>query len=432
MTKTDVRVRFSIRRTIVLLAAVIILATAGLTVAYDFFLQRKTVVSFTRGALEMLASTGALLIRGEDVLALSQKSDYQKPEYARVYAALSKIYLANKDRRLRENSIYILRPNADGKTVRFAAHLPGRAGLPHNLGRIADMANPRINYIGDSYPLKPLMKSILSGEIDHGSTEVYTDEFGTWVSAYAPILTKDGRRVAILEADFEFSSIRDSIWMQFAAESGVLLLAALFSISVLGLASGRITRPIKEIVVAVDRIAQGDFAARANIRKHDEVGLLADHFNQMAQALEEKRTLSRYVSTDTMRRVEAGAGRGETTRVTATVLFSDVRGFTAYSSRQRAEEVVELLNELLELQADAVVRHGGSVDKFVGDELMAVFTEEGQLERALACAHELQACTRHVLDREGIGLGVGLHSGLVVRGTWGPRSEGTTPSLAAL
>ena len=436
MTEARSKIRFGIRRLLIALMAAILFLIAGLVITYDFFAQRRTIVQYTRGALEMLTSTGALSFRGEDLARLNSKGDYALPEYARVYGALKGIYLANKARGIRENAIYILKPSADGN-LQFAGHLPGVSTAPNKLGEISAMADAKVNYLGDSYPMSTPIRAVLKGEALHASTDVYADKYGTWVSAYAPIKNARGQVVAVLEADYNFETVRESILTRFLTEAAVVLLGAVVALVLVFFTAGRIVRPIEEVAEAVGRVAGGDFGVRAPVRRADEVGLLAWQFNEMVHALAQRRELSRYVSSDTMRRVESGARGHDTERIIATILFSDVRNFTAYSSRQRAETVVAVLNELLQTQADIVARHGGSVDKFVGDEVMVVFSDDDHLERAVACARDMQAAVRSILTREGIGLGIGVHSGFVVRGDMGSRDRvdhtviGSTVNLAA-
>lgn len=113
--------------------------------------------------------------------------------------------------------------------------------------------------------------------------------------------------------------------------------------------------------------------------------------------------------------------------VTVTVLVTDLRGFTALSEKLAPAQVVELLNELHSAAADLVVSRGGSVDKFMGDGMLAVFGAPDPLEdhsvRALAAALELREAVRAINarhpDRPPLKLGAGLHTGTVVSGIIG-------------
>jgi class 3 adenylate cyclase len=105
-----------------------------------------------------------------------------------------------------------------------------------------------------------------------------------------------------------------------------------------------------------------------------------------------------------------------------TILFLDIRGFTAFAEREGAREAVARLNDLYELIVPVLVRHGGHANKFVGDGLLGVFGAPDRLvdhaDRALSCALDIVRCVR---ERYGarLRIGIGLNSGSVVAGTIG-------------
>ncbi len=124
-----------------------------------------------------------------------------------------------------------------------------------------------------------------------------------------------------------------------------------------------------------------------------------------------------------------GGPSGESERRVATVLFADMSGFTAMSERLDPEEVHEIINDFLQELAGCVHRYGGTVNKYIGDEIMAVFgaprTHEDDPERSLATALEMREGLRAVnLRRAGrlpkpCELHVGLNTGLVIAGRVG-------------
>jgi class 3 adenylate cyclase len=147
-----------------------------------------------------------------------------------------------------------------------------------------------------------------------------------------------------------------------------------------------------------------------------------------------RRSFEAYVSPGVMDGILRGeiepSLSGERRRIC--VLFSDVRGFTSISEYQPPEFVVELLNEYFEEMTISVHAHGGTVDKFIGDGLMAFFGAPNPLAEAVAEAGF--ACGRDMLARlealnegfvargiEPIGIGVGLHVGDAVIGHLGSR-----------
>jgi adenylate cyclase len=115
------------------------------------------------------------------------------------------------------------------------------------------------------------------------------------------------------------------------------------------------------------------------------------------------------------------------------ILITDVRGFTAASSMLKPAELVESLNSLLTLQTEVIVAHGGDIDKFMGDAVLAVWPAEGDgLERAARCALALQARMNETRPAWGpsaamgpaavmreVALGAALHAGTVVTGAVG-------------
>ena len=112
----------------------------------------------------------------------------------------------------------------------------------------------------------------------------------------------------------------------------------------------------------------------------------------------------------------------------ASVMFVDIRNFTPFAEQQRPERVVEFLNTVFTAFVEIIFRHGGTLDKFLGDGLMAVFGVPQALDdaplRAARAAVELQACARR-LNLEAVGgahelrIGVGIAHGVVIAGNVG-------------
>jgi adenylate cyclase len=97
-----------------------------------------------------------------------------------------------------------------------------------------------------------------------------------------------------------------------------------------------------------------------------------------------------------------------------TVAFVDIRGFTTFADRSTAREAVDHLNGFFELAVPVVERHGGSVNKLLGDGLLAVFSMPDHADRALVASLDMLAA---VDGRYRIG--IGLNSGLVLVGRIG-------------
>lgn len=192
----------------------------------------------------------------------------------------------------------------------------------------------------------------------------------------------------------------------------------------------RLTRPILRIGEAARRVGQGDFATRVEgVRRADEIGDLAGRMNVMIGELGEREALTRFVSHGTLSAIQAAglaplALGGERRRVA--VLFSDIRGYTGFTEAVAPEVVVEMLNVYLETQTAIVEAHGGDVDKFVGDEVVALFQGPEMERRATACAIAIQHAMSDLLQAHpdwDLHVGIGVSAGEVVLGAIGARER---------
>jgi class 3 adenylate cyclase len=118
-----------------------------------------------------------------------------------------------------------------------------------------------------------------------------------------------------------------------------------------------------------------------------------------------------------------------TGRVHATVMFTDIRGFTQYTERMPAEDVVTMLSDYVDVVTSAVFKHGGSVDRFLGDGVLALFgapiEQPNHAASALRAAEEIRSGLADLNEKRGsdhlppIRIGVALATGEVVTGTLG-------------
>ncbi len=112
-----------------------------------------------------------------------------------------------------------------------------------------------------------------------------------------------------------------------------------------------------------------------------------------------------------------------------TVLFSDIRSFSAMTEKLGAAEVVKLLNIYLDLQARLIEKNNGIVDKFIGDQVMALFVDDRQVERAVQAAIDIQRSVRDLNEQRhrrgelGLQVGCGLHIGYVILGHMGSQTR---------
>jgi len=186
-----------------------------------------------------------------------------------------------------------------------------------------------------------------------------------------------------------------------------------------------VVRPVKLIEGIALRVGEGDFSAQADVSSRDEIGNLARRINEMTQGLRERLHLQKFVSrqtVDAVRNADLQGVRLGGMRKVATVFFSDIRGFTAFSEKSEPEKVIAMLNHCLSSQSAVVKKYGGDIDKYVGDELVAVFEGAKMVENALRAALEIQEITANdtmFAGNDQIAVGIGINTGEMVMGAMG-------------
>jgi len=204
---------------------------------------------------------------------------------------------------------------------------------------------------------------------------------------------------------------------------GVGILALILAVVGAFFIAQGITSPIRRLLKGTEQIREGNYDFELPVGSKDEIGRLARSFNEMVLGLKERFLMSKFISSSTVRMIQKDGGRihlgGE--RRNVTVFFSDIRGFTALSERVEPEAVIELLNTYLSKQAKIVTKHNGVVDKYVGDELVAIFDGEFMVDDAVLCAMEIQKELKEIPTRfdEEIRVGIGINTGMAIVGNVG-------------
>jgi len=226
----------------------------------------------------------------------------------------------------------------------------------------------------------------------------------------------------LAEAQRQQALLRRQI-LQLGAVSlgGALLLS-------LALAHG-LSVPIRELQRGTAEVLRGNLRIQVPVRARDELGELASAFNEMTAGLELKeryRTVLNSVADERVARqlIEGGLALGGEERP-VTMLFCDIRGFTAHTENMAPGEIIEFLNEHMTALTRVVKTHHGVLDKFVGDLLMALFgapVSRGQdaLDGA-RCALDILDVRRGLnqVSRHRLEVGIGVATGKVVAGCMG-------------
>jgi len=195
----------------------------------------------------------------------------------------------------------------------------------------------------------------------------------------------------------------------------------------------QITQPIRSLVSATHDIQQGNFQPAITPGPTREMRHLADAFQDMAAGLALKDRYHSVLSMVADQRVaeQLMAGKiplgGELRDVT--IIFCDIRGYTALSAGRDPREVIELLNTHMSALTRVVYRHHGVINQFAGDAIMILFgapmDNPTHAADAVLCAQEMLAERERLneLTHEPLGIGFGIATGKVVAGCLGAENR---------
>ena len=265
------------------------------------------------------------------------------------------------------------------------------------------------------------------------------------------LITAIGQRVDASAASL--ASLHRFLLVAVVIFSGLSLLVALG----LGAAlSWSIIRPVRKMDLALARMAGGDFGQHIEVPNRDEFGRLTVNLNRTSDQLSELYSDLSTLNADLERKVddqldqlrraeqlrrylapqvadavlEGGATVSLTsTRRNLTILFANIRGFTSLSERVEPEDLIDGLNQHFTVMTDIVFRHDGTLDKYIGDGILAFFGDpipfEDHAERAVATALEMRQRLRSLRSKwtlqrdEELNVGIGISTGYVTVGNIG-------------
>jgi class 3 adenylate cyclase/CHASE3 domain sensor protein len=266
------------------------------------------------------------------------------------------------------------------------------------------------------------------------------------------VMIDDSQRLVAAETE-SFASHRRFLTIAVATFSGVALLIALTLGAIL---SWSLIRPVRRVDGALEQIAGGDFDVHVDVPNRDEFGNLTNNLNrttgQLAALysdlhtlnehlqetvetkvaeLERANRLKRYLSPGLAESILSGTRDVSlgSSRKFLTTFFSDIRGFTPAAEHMEPEELVNELNEYFSEMTEIVFKHGGTLDKYVGDAIMVFFgdpvPQDDHAERAVRMGLEMLDRLSELENRwfrrydEVFEIGIGIATGWVTVGDVG-------------
>jgi adenylate cyclase len=260
--------------------------------------------------------------------------------------------------------------------------------------------------------------------------------------AFVPIFTLFGLvRAATVRLESGMSV--DAVVPALAHASGVTFgVFVVLGIGLTVLLARTFTGPLGAIADALRRVRAGRLDEEVAVTAGDEIGVLEDGLNAMVSALRDKErileTFGRVVEPSVRDRLLAGDIEPGGEVRTVSVLFCDLRGFTALAERTPPAELVATLNEFFTVMTGWVHECGGFVDKFIGDALLVVFglfSLDGDEVRADGAAAAVRCAlgmcdrlarlnaARVAAGRPALAAKIGIHTGQVLAGTIGARER---------
>lgn len=293
----------------------------------------------------------------------------------------------------------------------------------------------RKGVIVSSLDLKDLNKRVSSNEWDiitkvDSATLVETPTSFRFVQAISWTKRDDGatRKIIVGGASISFSKAVLLAPIE-EMKSKIFMYSFIVSVLAIGLvyyASKHFVRIIIVLSNAARKVGTGDLQVNVVTRMKDELGMLSREFNFMVVQIREKVEMQKFVSKSTVEMISGGKQLGlGGLRINICSMFTDVRGFTSFSENHSPEEVVETLNHYLDLQTRIIHEHGGVVDKFLGDGVMAIFKKESMISDAVEASVHIQKeiallnNRREEEEEELLNVGVGIASGIAVMGSIG-------------
>lgn len=409
----------------------IALLSSLLAASFIYVPAEKLLFGLMQTNVLSIAATAASMLDATEHEKIKTRDDQSGASYLKIEEQLRRARNANRRQDVNVKFVYTMRSYPENPAkAQFVVDAEERGEDKSNVGDVYKVDNPDYKFRINDYQVED---------------NFVRDQWGTWLTANAPVRDARGDAVAAVGVDVSagdaLKGLRGLLW------SGLLALAVsvLFAWLLSKLLARRLAAPLIAIRAMVEKISSGDFRQTLDLRSDDEFGEVAKALNEMSLGLQQrddlKGALARYVSEDILNDVIYAGKSTElfSQRKKVTILFADVRGFTNMSEQSSPEETVAFLNQYFEKMIEAIFKNRGHLNKFMGDGLMALFgalrDDDFQEEHAVQAALDMRtvlaslksewavsedAALRNISSLE---IGIGINTGLAIVGNIGSKQR---------
>ncbi len=266
--------------------------------------------------------------------------------------------------------------------------------------------------------------------------KIHDEGGGVWaIAQFVPqtVASSDNRVEVMFTAALDVTDIKAIVRRHMLIAAAILVFTTVASIALGWRLASRMSSALTRVNVAMSKLENQEYTKVDAVKTGDELEGLARGFNHMVDGLQERdklrTTMGKYMTEAVVAHLMAGEVElgGKTLEVS--ILFCDLRDFTTISEKRSAQQIVELLNEYFTEMVDCVMNEGGVVDKYIGDNIMAVFgapvsRSDDAVRAVRAAVHMRDALAKlnaKLVARgsQALRFGIGLHTGEVVAGNIG-------------
>ena len=332
-----------------------------------------------------------------------------------IYAGNSIIGTTTLGTKFQDSEARLLKQNTPLDVIMFLENTPiAYSNVDENMNMYSDYVSSKADLI-DSLTSNLEISLPFRENLNNKEGLAFISPLGTGELAYY---------IAYVPVDVQFEILG-------TIQKNILLIAAssfLVIVPIAFIIAGAFSGPIQRLTKAMLKVREGDLDVEVASKSNDEVGILTKTFNEMIQGLRERFALTKYVGDHTLKMIQEKQTIDLDEKASyqeLAILFTDIRGSTSKISTSTPEEFLEKLNKTLGKQADTVLMHNGSIDKYVGDSVIALFAGVDSLKAAINTAIQIQKDFKSdkELNEFFDGIGIGINYGSVILGNMGAKER---------